>query len=141
MDDEGDKAAQRPAQGRPPPGTGRKGKPAFLAFKAEIERDLLSGIEMAAVYEKLRDRLPFSYSNFAKYVGRYLPGAVLRPGGEPVPAMVPAAPLAAIGPAPEPPKPLAGTTAAPAVPEPLQAPADDRPRRFTLERQSDDKLF
>lgn len=112
-----------------------------MALRNEIERDLMSGVAIATVYERFKDRLGFSYSNFTKYVRRYLPNAVPKPGGEPggvMPAPIP--PLPSAGPTPVPPSPVA-PLAASAAPEPLQAPADDRPRRFTLERQPDDKLF
>ena len=112
-----------------------------MALRNEIERDLMSGVAIATVYERFKDRLGFSYSNFTKYVRRYLPNAVPKPGGETSGVITtPVPPLPPAGPTPAPPT-AAPTRAAPAAPEPLQAPADDRPRRFTLKRQPDDKLF
>lgn len=141
MTDRADQPEKRPGRRPPPPGTGKVGRGPFMALRDEIERDLLSGVAIVTVYERFQDRLGFSYSNFTKYVRRYLPNAVPKPGGEPGGVMTtPVPPPPSAGPSPAPPSSIVPVGAS-ATPEPRQAPADDRPRRFTLERQSDDKLF
>lgn len=67
---------------KPPPGRGRPHRAAFMANKDWLNEQLVAGGSLKAIHTDNPDRFPFSYSNLAKYVGKYLPGAIARPGDQ-----------------------------------------------------------
>ena len=75
-------------------GTG--GSQAFRAHLAMIRERLERGDLAKAIYDENRDKFPFVYSNFTRYVRRYFPDLVAPPpgagGARPSPAAVAPAP-------------------------------------------------
>jgi len=48
------------------------GRVAFRAHLADIQREMDAGYTMALIYEKRKDSLGISYSQFARHVQRYI---------------------------------------------------------------------
>jgi hypothetical protein len=97
---------------KPPPGTGRTGRGAFMAHRAMVRQQLEAGIPALVIFNANRALFPFQYSNFAKYIRRYLPDAPIRPAVADAPSPA----------KPEQPVPSPASTAATPAPAPSSKP-------------------
>ena len=52
------------------PRRSRNGRRVFLALEGEVREALMAGWTVRAIYEEKRERLPISYSQFARHVQR-----------------------------------------------------------------------
>lgn len=111
---------------KPPPGRGRPHRAAFMANKDWLNEQLVAGGSLKEIHTDNPDRFPFSYSNLAKYVGKYLPGAIARPAKPGEPGGGPAS----VEPSPQQSLPLAPPDPVTPVSRPKVA-QDTGPQRFT----------
>jgi hypothetical protein len=49
----------------------RGGRVAYLAIRADVEAKIAKGICVLVIFKEHEERLPFGYSQFARYVQRY----------------------------------------------------------------------
>lgn len=120
---------ERPKKGPP------VGRMAFNMVAADIKAALDRGEWMSTIYERYKQQLPFSYPQFTRHVRR-----AFRPKPDLTRAAMPLVPHPGGETSIQPPEPVPSATV-PAAGEPLQAPPSDRPKRFSNQRLSEDKLF
>jgi hypothetical protein len=54
------------------------GRVAFKTYLKEIHQEIESGYTLIHIYDKRKDKLGITYSQFAKYVGKYITGGGVR---------------------------------------------------------------
>ncbi len=59
------------------------GRVAFKTYLVDIKQEIEAGYPLTHIYDKRKDKLGITYSQFAKYVGKYITGgAVNKPKTE-----------------------------------------------------------
>ena len=59
------------------------GRVAFKAYFVEIHQEIEAGYPLTHIYDKRKDKLGITYSQFARYVGKYITrGVVTKPNAE-----------------------------------------------------------
>lgn len=59
------------------------GRVAFKTYLMDIQQEIEAGYPLTHIYEKRKDKLGITYSQFAKYVGKYITGGfVNKPNGK-----------------------------------------------------------
>lgn len=53
------------------------GRVAFKAYFVEIHQEIEAGYTLTHIYDKRKDKLGITYSQFARYVGKYITGGTI----------------------------------------------------------------
>ena len=60
------------------------GRVAFKTYLMDIQQEIEAGYPLTHIYDKRKDKLGITYSQFAKYVGKYITGGVVnKPKNQP----------------------------------------------------------